>query len=257
MAALPLAALLLPGAVHAAGPFDGTWKTKLDSIRIDRPPDVYELKDGVFRCPSCQPGYTVKADGTDQKVAGHSYYDSVAVLPLDAGSVRITDKLAGKAMYEMTLRVSADGKTLDVAFQDLSGAKAAAWKQVSTRVAPPAPGAHAISGSWKTSGIPGASDEGTVIAYHMTADGMQMHYNGLSYDARFDGKPVPTANDPGKTLVSLKRISENVVEETDTREGKVTDILRMTVAPDGKTMTVVDRDPAHDTTMSFTMVRQP
>jgi hypothetical protein len=169
----------------------------------------------------------------------------------------MTDKLAGKPMYEMTLLVSADGKSLDVAFQDLSGAKAAMWKQVSTRVGAAAPGAHAVSGSWKTNSIPGASDEGTVITYHMTADGLQMRYNGMSYDARFDGKQVLTANDPGKTLVSLRRIAENVIEETDTRNGKVTDVMRMTVAPDGKSMSVVDKDPSRDTTMSFTMTRQP
>jgi len=256
------AAMLCPLAAGAAGPdgagpFDGTWKTKLDSIKFDSKPDVFELKDGVFHCGNCAPALSVKADGTDQKVAGHSYYDTVSVKVVDAHTVLMTDKLGGKPMYEMTFTVSADGRTLNQVMKDMSGAKVATWNQVSSRVGPGAPGSHAMAGSWKMDKMPGASDVGMVITYHQTADGLQMQYNGASYDAKFDGKPVLTANDPGKTLVSLKRISDRVIEETDTRGGVVTDVTRMTVSEDGKSMSVVDQNRPSDMTMSWTMTREP
>jgi hypothetical protein len=259
-AAAAIALLCAPlafAAGPAAAPFDGTWKTRLDTIKISGPPDVYEIKDGVFRCDSCVPPFSVKADGTDQKVTGHSYYDTVSVKVVDARTVEETAKLGAKTLYAMKYVVSADGKTLNLAFRDMSGAKVATWSQVSTRVADAPAGAHAMSGSWKTDKVPGASDVGTIISYHETADGLQMHYNGMSYDAKFDGKPVLTANDPGKTYVVLKRVSDTVIEETDTRAGKVTDITRMTVSADGKSMTIVDKDQAHGATMSWTMDRQP
>jgi hypothetical protein len=43
-------ALLVPTAAIAAGPFDGTWKTQLDSIQFSNKPDVYTLKDGIYKC---------------------------------------------------------------------------------------------------------------------------------------------------------------------------------------------------------------
>jgi hypothetical protein len=256
MVALLAVVLLAPYAANAAGPFDGTWKTKLDSIQISGRPNAYELKDAVFKCVSCAPPYTVKADGTDQKVSGHSYYDTVAVKIVDARTVELTNKLAGRTIYEDTMTVSPDGKTLSEAFKDMSGAKAATFSQSLTRVGAGTASSHAVAGSWKIDRVPDASDSGTTVTYRMTADGMQMNYNGQTYDAKFDGKPVLTANDPGKTWVSLKRISETVIEETDTRDGKVTDITRMTIANDGKSMAVVDKDQLRDTTVTYTMNKE-
>lgn len=257
LAVLPWAGLLLSGAVLAAGPFDGTWKTKLDSIEFSSRPDVYELKDGMFRCASCAPDFNVKADGTDQQVSGHNYYDTVAVKVIDARTVELSDKLNGKPTYQMRLLISEDGKTLDTAFKDFTGAQVATWNQLSTRVAAASAKAHAVSGSWKMDKMPSASDVGTTVIYRMNDEGMQMDYNGMTYDAKFDGKPVLTSNDPGKTMVSLKRLSANVIEETDTRMGKVTDVTRMTVSADGKSMMIVDKDKTRDMTMSFTMTKQP
>jgi hypothetical protein len=154
------------------------------------------------------------------------------------------------------MTVSPDGKTRSEAFKDMSGAKAATFSQSLTRVGAGTASSHAVAGSWKIDRVPDASDSGTTVTYRMTADGMQMNYNGQTYDAKFDGKPVLTANDPGKTWVSLKRISETVIEETDTRDGKVTDITRMTIANDGKSMAVVDKDQLRDTTVTYTMNKE-
>jgi hypothetical protein len=84
-----------------------------------------------------------------------------------------------------------------------------------------------------------------------------MTWNGQSYDAKFDGKEYPTSNDPGNTMVSLKRIDANTIEETDRRGGKVTDIIRSTLSSDGKSVSVVDTDPVRGTTMTYTMAKQP
>jgi hypothetical protein len=51
-----------------------------------------------------------------------------------------------------------------------------------------------------------------------TADGLKMSDpNGNSYDAKFDGKDDPIQGDPGHTMVSLKRIGNDTIEETDWR----------------------------------------
>jgi len=156
-----------------------------------------------------------------------------------------------------SLVVSPDGSTLTETFKDMSGSQVATFKQVSKRVAAGPTGSHAISGSWKVEKMPEISDTGSTVTYRMTGDGLQMQWNGQSYDAKFDGKKYLTANDPGKTWVSLKRISNDTIEETDSRDGKVTDVYRMTVSADGKTMSVVDDDQAHGTTIKYRMLKQP
>jgi hypothetical protein len=59
------------------------------------------------------PKYRVKADGTDQKVTGHPYYDTVAVKVVDDHSVEITEKKDGKTMGTDTDTASSDGNTLE------------------------------------------------------------------------------------------------------------------------------------------------
>ena len=54
--------------------------------------------------------------------------------------------------------------------------------------------------------------------------------------ATLDGKDYPTlGNDP--RVVSLKRLDANMVEVSLKRNGKVTSIQRLTLSPDGKTLT--------------------
>ena len=250
-------ALLVPTVAIAASPFDGTWKTQPDSIQFSSKPDIYELKQGIYTCSSCVPPYSVKADGTDQKVTGHSYFDTAAVQVIDARTVQFVGKLGGKETFSNSVAVSADGATLTATFKDMSGAQVGTGTTISKRVAAGAPGSHAISGSWKTEKMSEVSDVEATVTYKTTADGLQMQWNGQSYDAKFDGKQYLTANDPGKTWVSLKRISANTIEETDTRDGHVVDVYRMTVSADGKTMTVVDNDVRQGTTSEYKTLKQP
>lgn len=250
------ALLLVPAAALASSAFDGTWKTRPDSMKVSGKPDVFAVADGMYTCSSCTPEIKVKADGTDQKVTGHSYYDSVAVKVLSPTSVQITNKQAGKQISSVTYTLSADGSTLNGKFTDNSGAKTATGAFTETRLAAGPSGAHALSGSWHAGQLTDANDTTRTISYAMTADGFSMHWNGQSYSAKFDGKEYPVENDPGHTVVTLKRIDENTVEEIDHRMGKVTDEIRLAAAKDGKTINVTDKDPQHGQTTSFTLEKQ-
>jgi hypothetical protein len=90
----------------------------------------------------------------------------------------------------------------------------------------------------------------------MTADGFHMHWNGQSYDAKFDGEEYPIVGDPGRTTVSLKKIDANAVEEIDHRQGKVVDEIRVAASKDGKTIAVTDKDIAHGQTTTYTLDKQ-
>lgn len=249
--------LLAPATLFAQSPFDGTWMTKLDTIKFPTKPDQYLLQNNMYECMTCVPKVAIKADGTDQKVTGHPYYDTIAVRVVNASSIEIIEKKEGKVMSTDTETVSADGNTLNDKFTDTTGTQPVTGEVTSTRVAPAPAGSHAVSGSWRTSKVEGVSSNGLTLTYQGTANGLKMaDPNGYSYDANFDGKDYPMQGDPGKTMVSLKRIDANTIEETDKRDGKIIGISRMTVSKDGKSMHVQYTDKLHGTTSEATMEKQ-
>ena len=250
------ALLLAPAAALASSAFDGTWKVRPDSVNTTGKPDVMAIADGMYTCSSCVPEVKVKADGADQKVTGHAYYDTVAVTVLSPTSVEIVRKKAGKQSSDLTYSVSADGKTLTGKLIDYSGAKPANQTFTSTRVAAGPAGAHAVSGSWQAGPLTAADEASTTVHLGMTADGFSLKWNGQSYDAKFDGKEYPMVGDPGHTHVTLRKIDDNNVEETDYRMGKKTDEIHYAAAPDGKTVAVSDKDLQLGQTTTFTLGKQ-
>jgi hypothetical protein len=247
------ALLLLPAAALASSALDGTWKTRTDSMKITGKPEVFAIVDGTYTCSSCVPEIKVKADGLDHKVTGHDYYDTIAVKIVDPKTVEIARKQAGKVAVSSTLTASADGSTLSGKFTDYTGVKPATGAFTAKRVAPAASGAHAISGSWQADRMGEANDALRTVTYRMSGDHFTMEWNGQSYDAKFDGKEYPVTGDPGHTVVTVKRIDANTVEETDRRNGKVTDEIRIAAAKDGKTVEVTDKDPVHGQTTTYTL----
>ena len=256
MRILATALLLVPAVALAGSALDGTWKSRPESMKFSGKPDTWVIADGTYSCSTCTPEIKVKADGTDQKVSGHPYYDTVAVKVVSPTVVEITDKLAGKVMYAITLTASADGKTVTGSLTDHTGTKSATATYTATRVAAAPAGAHAVSGTWQVNAFTGGNDVLRTVSYAMTADGFTMHWNGQSYDAKFDGKEYPIVGDPGHTKVTLKRIDDNTVEETDHRMGKVTDEVRLAAAKDGKTLTLTDKDVEHQQSSTLTFDKQ-
>jgi hypothetical protein len=250
------ALLLLPAVALASSAFDGTWKGRVDSVKVTGRPDVFAVADGMFVCTSCQPQIKIKADGTDQKVAGFDYYDTIAVKIVDAKTVERTNKLAGKVTGVNMVTASADGSSLSGKYTDYTGTKPATSSYSEKRVSAGPAGSHAISGSWMQDKVTEANDALTIVSYKMTDDSFTMNSNGQSYNAKFDGKEYPIQGDPGHTMVTLKRIDANTVLETDRRQGKITDEVRMAAAKDGKTVELSDKDVIHGQTTTITLEKQ-
>lgn len=258
MKKLLLALVLLASAtLFGQTPFDGTWMAKLDTAKFPTKPDKYSLHNNMYECLTCVPTVAVKADGTDQKVTGHPYYDTIAVHVVNASSVEIIQKKDGKVTGTNTQTVSADGKTLSSKFTDTTGTQPVTGEVTSTRVSPGPAGSHAMSGSWRTEKVNSMSSNGLTVTYHGTADGLKMSdQTGNSYDAKFDGKDYPIQGDPGHTIVSLKRIADRTIEETYKRDGKVVGVSRMTVSSDGKSIGVEYTNKERGTTTTYTMEKQ-
>jgi len=252
---------MVPVSVFA-GPFDGTWKMRLDATQFATKPEVWSVNKGVYDCASCVPKTTVKADGSDQPVSGHPYFDTVAVKVISDSAVRISYKKAGKLMFEDSYTVSADHSALTMKWTDQSGTQTVTGENTFRRAAGVAAGgpagSHAASGTWLYDSIKSISDAGSLVMYTETADGLKMsNPTGQSYEAKFDGKEVALQGDAGSTTIALKRVGPREIEETDRHAGKVTDVIAIRVSADGKKLVVSDNDTLHDRTDVYVLDKQP
>jgi hypothetical protein len=257
--ALMLGTLLLPRLAFAQSPFDGTWKVDMNKVDFPKKPDVYLLQNGMYECKTCVPPVSVKADGEDQKVTGHPYYDSVAIKVINDHEIEETDKKDGKVVATSKTTVSPDGKTATFEFTDSSNTNAApvTGKGEATRVAKGPAGSNAISGSWRTTKMEDLSDNAITWNYKVDGDMLTMTSpTGQSYTAKMDGSEAPMKGDPGVTTVSVKMVGKDTLEETDKRDGKVISVAKSTVSSDGKTMKIDSDDKLHGTTMKFEAMKQ-
>jgi hypothetical protein len=239
------AVLFFPLTLLAESKFDGTWKVDIGKHQASSKPIVFQLQNGTFKCDTCVPQYEVKADGQDHTLSGTPYLDMIAVRIVDDSHVELIQKKKGKTVGTITLAVSSNGNSLSIAFDDAADTNSdpVTGKEILTRVANGPAGSHAISGSWRLAKEESISDNGLVFTFEWQDDSVQLTTpTGQSYTAKLDGTEAPYRGDPGITSVSVKRIDQNTIEETDKRDGKAINIIRMTVSPDGKTMTLASND---------------
>ncbi len=265
-----LVSFLMPVAAMAQSAFDGTWKTDLSTAQLPTKPEVLLLQGGIYHCKSCVPPIDVKADGIDHNVTGHPYFDAVNIKIVDDRTITETDKRGGRTVATSTTTVSPDGNTATIAFTDSSNTSAApvSGNAESARLAKGPGGSHAISGSWRLMRLGSLSaasvsssrmhwENSILVTFRVERGRLTMtNPTGQSFTARLDGTEAPYQGDPGTTSVSVTQMGKNTIDETDMRGGKVISITRMTVAPDGKTMTFIVTDKLHGTTSQFVAAKQ-
>lgn len=248
--------LAMPALLRAQGPFDGTWHTNLDQAKFSPKPIDVSLQNGMYDCSSCNPKIHVKADGQDQPVSGQPY-DTISVREIDSKSIEIVTKKNGKPESEQTRVVSDDGQVMTVRTTTHSenGDQAVTAEATLTRIGTAA-GANGTSGSWRISRL-SQGETGLDVTYKSDGDGLSMSTpGGESYTAKLDGKSYPVKGAYFYDSVSLKRIDDHTIEETDKRDGKVVQVSTMTVASDGKTMTVVSKSALTGRTATFVAEKQ-
>ena len=101
-----------------------------------------------------------------------------------------------------------------------------------TRVGKAAAGANGTSGSWRISKAQ-ESENALTSTYTSSGDELSMSApTGESYTAKLDGKDYPAKGTYTYNSVSLKRVNDRTIEETDKRDGNVVFGRKMTVGPD-------------------------
>ncbi len=254
MKTLPFVLIAAPALSFAVSPFDGSWKTRPGSFQTSEK-YVLLVDQNEYRCESCIPPVSVQPDGQFHKVSGHGY-DNVAAKIVDPRTVEVTDRVGEKVLMRDIFTASQDGSQMLVKRIDESGEKPAPMQASFKRAAGPAPGAnkHSVSGTWVMASLEPPS---MPMMLRMTDDSFSSNWNGQHYEAKFDGKPVAFEGDPTHLLVTVKKISANEVEETDTRDGKPIYKAVYSVSPDGKSLKVSESDPRSGDTSHYIMDKQP
>jgi hypothetical protein len=254
---LGLLLLLIPAVVLAQSGIDGTWRIDLSKTQLDSKPRVYELKDGMYSC-SCDPNVKIKADGQDHKVTS-PYAETVSATVVNDNTVEVVGKKDGKVTFRDTMTVAPDGKTMSTKFDFHPSVndQVVTYNSNFSRIGEPEVGAHAIAGSWKREKIESASDNGLTFTYAMTGDGVNFKQSdGESYSAKFDGKDYSYNGDPTISTVALKKIDSHTFEEIDKKDGKVVGTARISLSPDGKSLTLVSQDMRQGITDTFVADKQ-
>jgi hypothetical protein len=248
--------LLLPLFAWAQTSFDGTWKVKLSSPQFAQKPQTFALRNGEYTCSTCIPKIAVKADGADHPVRGGKGFDTIAVKRVDDKTVQTTEKKHGKVVSEGTQMVAEGGKTLIAQFKQYPAhGKPVTGKITLTRVSAAPPGAHAISGSWRTATVENVSEPGLTVTFKSTADELSMNRpTGEYYEAKFDGKNYPVNGNRAGGTVSLQKVNSKTIVETYKQDGKPVQVNEMSV--EGNTLKVVSKNLRQGTTTSITAEKQ-
>ena len=257
--AASMVVVLVPAVGAAQSAFDGTWKTDPSKVTFSTKPVVMSFKDGMYDCKSCIYKTVVKTDGTDQKVEGNPYSDTLAVKIVDKNTVEMVSKKGGKETASTKRVVAADGNSMTLEFKNTSpnNGVVTTGKTVFKRVDKDAAGTNAVSGSWLPTKVASVSDNAQRVTYKSVGDVMNMStVGGQSYSAKMDGSDAPMKGNAGVTTVSIKLVGKNVLEEVDKRDGKVVSTSKTTIDATGKSAKVDWENKLAGTNGSYVMVKQ-
>lgn len=251
--------LLLSAGAPAQSPFDGTWKIDANAIAPSTAHFDYLLKDGTYRCSTCDPPIVIPADGRDHQITGEPCYETVSVKIVDQFTTEEADKRKGTIVGTTKITVSPDGNTATVDWTETCSANGdiVSGQEVMSRVEKGPAGSHAISGSWKVSKRANLSENALLITLKLAGDTFSFSDpTNQHYSAKLDGTEARFGGDLSGTIVSVKRLGANTIEESDKHDGKITRVARFIVSDDGHTLTIVEENKTNGTSRQWIAHKQ-
>jgi hypothetical protein len=246
-------ALASPLVARAESPFDGRWKVDPAGTKWAGAGRAYLLKDRQWFCMNCAGVAPIAADGRPHAYRGAPReVDSLKVRILSDHHVQVEGLKGGRLFVRRDLVVSPDGATLtnevDVA-PLLPGAPPVKRRMELERVSAGPAGSHLISGTWRLVRMSAMSDDVATSIFHVEGDRIDWSTPaGVSYHAVFGGPPVPQIGDPDLVQVTVRRINDRQIVESDWKDGKLDQVFTLTVSEDGRRMTIAAENP-HDGTV--------
>lgn len=218
--------------------FDGTWRPDIQRPGDDAPAEELRIDGETYECRSCDPPFSVPADGQPHPVAGQRF-DTVAVTVVDERTMRRVAWRDGAVTVDATTILSPFGHTKRETQRQFRGeASSVEFAITSRRIGPAAEGEHLLSGRWQPVEADLPNHEEDTI--YRLADGVLSMRDGFgrSFEAPVDGTPVPYVGDVRFTTVTIRQIDERTVEEVDFNGPDAVLTTTWQVDPDGRTIHV-------------------
>jgi hypothetical protein len=255
-ALIALAVFSLSGAASAQAVFSGTWKIDMSRTRFSEKPLTFYTSEGWYHCENCSPPVVVAADGKDHPTQDPAY-DTYSVTLVDDHTLHVVAKKGGMPALDITNTVSPDGKTLTSKGTNYPESGGEVTYEMSAKRQGTLPtGVHATSGNWLATKASG-SENGLATTYKVNGDEISMTMpTGASYTTKLDGGDSPVKGYTGWDTVSLKKLSDHEIDETDKFGGKVVWTGKMTVAANGKAMTIVGTEEPSGRATTYSATRQ-
>lgn len=115
--------------------------------RLPEGPISYPLTEETLRCSCAIGGIELNPDGYDHKTPETAYWDTINVQAVDARTVLLVAKKAGRTMFTEVDSMSLDGKTLTQMVKDTTEAETVTLETQSHRVEGGPADSQAISGT--------------------------------------------------------------------------------------------------------------
>ena len=240
-------------AAAESGSLAGTWKLDPATAEFENDTSDYVFAGGEYTCNSCDPPYSVAADGEWQSV-DRPGIDGVKIAMVDDNTVTSETRKGDKQLGESTWTVSEDGQTMTVNWTNMSGEEVVEGSTMYERVAAGPDGSHVASGQWKTVGVGEMSDAGLMVTYEVDGDTVTYKGNGSSYTATLGGDAVPLEGENAMGTIKIEKTGENTYRETYMRDGEVRGMLDLTI--EGDTASAVSTNPRDDSVVRWTATRQ-
>ncbi len=226
----------LCGLVAASdAPYAGTWKMNVAKSNFGESTMTYEqLPSGEMKATMDGQTYTFKTDGKDNMTP---WGMTMAWKTVDPKTWELTEKTNGKVTATSTVKLSDDGKTLNVDAKRVKGDGGTSNDTVALQRVSGGPG---LAGKWKTKKLNTNSPQ-TLSLTPKGSDGITISLGneGGLCDAKFDGKDYPATGPvwpAGWTCVVAKDGARGV-NLTWRKDGKDMYKSSLMASADGKTLT--------------------
>jgi hypothetical protein len=228
-------------AAAADDPFIGKWKLSLAKSKLTgQTIDIEEVAPDTWKFKEDEHSDVIFADGLDHLT---HFGDSMAITKKSADTWTITYKRGDQVTMDTIWKISPDDRTLNYT---VSGTRPNGQRFRNQMTLKRISGTSGLAGTWESVDVELSSPREIYIATY-TGDGHSITFPGRKEIIRlkFDGKDYsddgPTV--PEGSTSSGHRIDTRTIETTEKRKGRVIEVARATISPDGQTQTIVVTEP--------------
>jgi hypothetical protein len=243
---LSLGFVFAGGLAAADDPFVGKWKLNTAKSKFTGQLQVIQdLGGNKYKFTSGAESWNVWVDGGDQPSPRDG--DLVSWKTTAPNTWLVVHKMDGKITRSAILKISADETTMT---RTTKGTRPDGSAYTMDFRAKRVSGAKGLPGTWEITTLKMDADaEWSIEPYE--GDGLSFVFPSEKerQDMKFDGKEYPDRGPtvPAGSTSSAKRVNARTIEWTDKLKDEVTDHEELKVSADGKTLTVVTKQPGAKT----------